>query len=255
MPSCQHLQRTYCTPAIVYDCAFFFRWVFSTWCFRKVLETVLCNNYTFHHYDSYGCSPHHHAYHHHCKSSEFQLLIDFVRRGNHIAWGSRSSTLLHSFTHELGYQHQDHKILVIFHLVGLFCHHYQISPFLPLTVDNSRACCPKTSSQPLWPAHILPPASVVQLKLEPRHNWCLVWFRTSHKTDLPCTLSEVDQFIAFTLIACQNLWNETWWNLWIQMAHKYTYLVISPTLKRPEIIIYLDREPHGSRFQNWFQTI
>ena len=150
----------------------------------------------------------------------FQLLIDFVRRGNDIAWGSRSSTLLHSFTHELGYQHQDHKILVIFHLLGLFCHHYQISPFLPLTVDNSRACCPKACSQPLWPTHILPPASVVQLKMEPRHNWCLVWFRTSHKTDLPCTLSEVDQFIAFTLIACQNLWNETWWNLWIQMAHK-----------------------------------
>ena len=176
----------------------FFRWDFSTWCLEKSRKRCACINNAFHHKYSYGCSPHHH----YCSGSDFQLIIDFVRRGNDIAWGSRSSTLLHSFTHELGYQHQDHKILVIFHLVGLFCHHYQISPFLPLTVDNSRACCPKTSSQPLWPTHILPLlTSVVQLKMEPGHNWCLVWFRTSHKTALPCTLSEVDQFIAFTLIA------------------------------------------------------
>ena len=52
---------------------------------RNLLETVPCINNSFHHYDLYDSSPHHHADHHYCSGSDFHLIIDFVRRGNHIA--------------------------------------------------------------------------------------------------------------------------------------------------------------------------
>ena len=119
MPSCQHLQRTYCTPAIVYDCALFQVSFFNLVLIEKSWKRCFASMMLFIIMIHMAAVP----------IIMLIIVIVAVQIFNSSLILPEEEIILHEgrgrrpcyiLSHmNLDGQHQDHTILVIFHLLIL----------------------------------------------------------------------------------------------------------------------------------------